>query len=53
MGRLLVISILQRDYPTVQALVLLIGTLTVIANFAADLVYALIDPRVRVTGEGA
>ncbi|MCD6084904.1 MAG: ABC transporter permease [Desulfurococcales archaeon] len=53
MGRLLIISILQRDYPTVQALVFLIGTLTVIANFAADLVYAFIDPRVRVTGEGA
>jgi len=52
MGRLLVTAILQRDYPTVQALVFLLGVLTVVANFVADMVYALIDPRVKVMGEG-
>ena len=41
-------SILDRDYPTVQALVLIFGLTVVVVNLVADVLYALIDPRVRV-----
>ncbi|AEC51589.1 dipeptide ABC transporter, dipeptide-binding protein [Pyrococcus sp. NA2] len=50
MGNLLVMAIFQRDYPVVQAIVLIIGVLTVIANFLADITYTIIDPRVRIMG---
>jgi len=51
MGRLLITAIFQRDYPVVQAIVLIIGTLTVIANFLADIVYRFVDPKIRIMGE--
>ncbi|PCR89523.1 ABC transporter permease [Natrinema ejinorense] len=47
MGRLLVRSILQRDYPVIQAGVLLIGVTIVLANLLVDVVYAVLDPRIR------
>ncbi|QCW04302.1 ABC transporter permease [Natrinema pallidum] len=47
MGRLLVRSILQRDYPVIQAGVLFIGVSIVLANLLVDIVYALLDPRIR------
>ncbi|MBZ6496062.1 ABC transporter permease [Natrinema longum] len=47
MGRLLVRSILQRDYPVIQAGVLLIGVTIVLANLLVDIVYAVLDPRIR------
>ena len=47
MGRLLVRSLLQRDYPLVQAIVLLIGVAIVLANLLVDVVYAILDPRIR------
>ncbi|MCD6189653.1 MAG: ABC transporter permease [Thermococcus sp.] len=50
MGSLLITAIFQRDYPVVQAIVLIIGTLTVIANFLADITYTIIDPRIRAMG---
>jgi peptide/nickel transport system permease protein len=48
LGSLLVQSILDRDYPTVQALVLIFGLTVVVVNLLADVLYALLDPRVRV-----
>lgn len=45
-GRLLVDSILQKDYLTVQALVLLITFIYTVINLIVDLVYPLIDPRI-------
>lgn len=45
-GRLLVDSILQKDYLTVQALVLLITIIYTSINLIVDLVYPLIDPRI-------
>jgi peptide/nickel transport system permease protein len=45
-GRLLVQSVLGRDYPTIQGLTLVFGILVIIINLAADLSYAVIDPRV-------
>jgi peptide/nickel transport system permease protein len=46
-GRLLVTSILARDYPVVQGSVLLIATSFIVINILVDLVYAFIDPRIR------
>jgi peptide/nickel transport system permease protein len=47
MGRLIVDSILYRDYPTVQALILLLAVTVLFANLLADLTYGVLDPRVR------
>ena len=47
MGRLLFESILSRDYPLVQGLVLLNVFIFVLINLAMDALYALLDPRVR------
>jgi peptide/nickel transport system permease protein len=47
-GSLLVSSILSRDYPVVQAAVLLIALVVVLANLLADVAVALLDPRIRV-----
>ena len=46
-GRLLISSILNRDFPVVQAIVLYVTAVVVIINFAVDLIYQLLDPRVR------
>ena len=47
MGRLMVDSIFQRDLLIVQGGVLLITTGFVLANFAVDILYAVLDPRIR------
>jgi len=47
MGRLALNAIGQRDYPVVQGIVLVIACLFVLANLAVDVLYALVDPRVR------
>lgn len=46
LGRLVVEAIQSRDYPVVQGAVLVIATATVLANLAADLAQAMLDPRV-------
>lgn len=46
-GRLLVDSILTRDYPVVQGAVLLIAISFIVVNIVVDLLYAVIDPRIR------
>lgn len=46
-GRLLFTSITQRDLMIVQGIVLLIGISIVMVNFAVDLLYAVLDPRIR------
>jgi peptide/nickel transport system permease protein len=48
-GSLMVQSILNRDFPVVQGVTLLFGVLVVLVNLATDLVYSLLDPRVRLT----
>ncbi len=45
-GRLLVQAILAKDYLTVQAVVLIIAVVYALANFAVDLLYPVLDPRV-------
>ena len=46
-GRLLFEGIAFRDFPVVQATVLLGGVMIVMVNLAVDLLYAVIDPRIR------
>lgn len=48
-GRLLVESIEKRDYPVTQACVLVVALSYVVVNLCTDLLYKLVDPRVRVT----
>jgi peptide/nickel transport system permease protein len=50
LGQLLVSSVLQRDYPVALWLSLLLTVAVVFANFAANIGYALADPRVRLAG---
>jgi peptide/nickel transport system permease protein len=47
MGRLIVDSIFQRDFPTVQAAVLILALSVLLANLLTDVLYAYIDPRIR------
>jgi peptide/nickel transport system permease protein len=46
-GTLTVLALDSRDYPLLQGIFLLIAVSVVMANFAADIVYGLLDPRVR------
>ncbi len=47
-GRLVVQSVLRRDYPVIQAAILLVATIYVVVNLAVDLLYVWVDPRIRV-----
>ncbi len=51
LGRSLLSAISTRDYPVVMAIVMLIAAGIVIISTVTDLIYAWVDPRVRVTGE--
>jgi peptide/nickel transport system permease protein len=48
LGKLAVEANLTYDLPTIIGLVLLLGTFVIIANIIVDVLYAVIDPRVRV-----
>jgi len=47
LGRLTVDAVLARDYPTVQAVILLFSVVYVFINLLVDLTYTLLDPRIR------
>ena len=47
LGRLTVDAVLARDYPTVQAVVLLFSLAYVLINLIVDLTYTVLDPRIR------
>lgn len=47
MGKLAVASIFFRDFPVVQAVVMILGFSVLLSNLITDVVYGLIDPRVR------
>ena len=47
LGRLLITSISNRDYPVVQAIVVYIASTVVVMNTLADIMYQKLDPRVR------
>ena len=46
-GRLIVDAIQTKDFPLVQGIVLIVATSYVLVNLIVDLVYALLDPRIR------
>ncbi len=48
-GQMLVDAILKRDFPLVQGGVLLVATVYVVVNLATDLLYAFLDPHIRLT----
>ncbi|MFN8062372.1 MAG: ABC transporter permease [Vicinamibacterales bacterium] len=48
-GRLIVDAVTVRDYPVVQGGVLFVAVLFIVVNAAADVLYAVADPRVRTT----
>ena len=48
LGSELVSAIGSRDYPTIQALTLIFGVAVVAINLFTDMLYAVLDPRVRL-----
>lgn len=50
MGRFFVTAVTNRDYPLVLGVTLVYAVLVVLANLAVDLLYAWLDPRIRVSG---
>ncbi len=49
MGRMIVEAVLNRDFPMIQGAVLVVATVFVLTNLMVDLVYGIIDPRLRAT----
>jgi len=47
MGRILIEGVFHRDYPLIQAEIVIIGVVIVAINLAVDLLYGLLDPRIR------
>ncbi len=47
LGLLTYESVYRQDYPVLQGLLLLVAAVTIISNFFADLIYGLLDPRIR------
>ncbi|MBM7786854.1 ABC transporter permease [Tenggerimyces flavus] len=52
-GKLTIDSVFQRDYPVIQAVVLVTATAYIVINLLVDLLYSVIDPRIRVRGREA
>lgn len=48
LGRMLLLSISNRDYPVVLAIVMMIAAIVLFVNFLADVVYQFVDPRIRL-----
>ena len=46
-GRMLVTSIANRDYPVVQSIIAIVAFIVIIVNFLVDILYQIIDPRTR------
>ena len=51
LGRWLLLSVQARDFRAVQGGVMLVALVFVVVNLVVDLLYAVIDPRIRLTGE--
>jgi len=47
MGRVLFTAIIQHDYPVVLGIFMLVGTVVVLTNLTVDLLYLIVDPRIR------
>jgi len=49
-GKMTVDAVFQRDYPVIQAVVLVTAAGYIVVNFVVDLLYSVLDPRIRVSG---
>jgi len=47
MGRLMYDAVLRRDYPLLESSFLLAAVVVIFANFLSDILYLMIDPRVK------
>ena len=47
LGRLMVDGIFSRDYPVVQGSMLVLGASVLLGNLIADILYAVVDPRIK------
>jgi peptide/nickel transport system permease protein len=47
LGRLTIDAIARRDYPVIQGIVLLFSLVYVLVNLVVDVIYSLLDPRIR------
>ena len=47
MGNLMLTAVKQRDYPTIQGVILFIGSLVMLVNVLVDLSYGWLNPRIR------
>ncbi len=47
MGRLLITSIFHRDFPMIQAIIVLIAVIVLVLNLLLDLTYAWLNPKIR------
>ena len=52
-GKMTIDAVFQRDYPVIQAVVLITATAYIVINFVVDLLYSIVDPRIRVAGEAS
>lgn len=52
-GKMTIDAVFQRDYAVIQAVVLVTASAYIVLNFVVDLLYSVIDPRVRVAGEAS
>ncbi|MER5394688.1 ABC transporter permease, partial [Saccharopolyspora sp. NPDC002686] len=52
-GKLMVDAVFTRDYPVVQAAVLVSAVGYIVVNLLVDLLYSVVDPRIRVRGGAA
>ncbi|MGH7276546.1 MAG: ABC transporter permease [Candidatus Rokuibacteriota bacterium] len=48
MGQLMVQAVFERDYPVIMGNLVVVSTLTLVANLVADVTYGFVDPRIRV-----
>lgn len=51
-GSLLFTAISQNDYPVIQAVTLIITVAVLVANFCVEIVYGIVDPRIRAASAG-
>jgi len=50
MGQLMVQAVFARDYPLIMGNLVIVASLTLVANLVADIAYAIVDPRIRFAG---
>jgi peptide/nickel transport system permease protein len=52
-GKLIIDAVTTRDYPVIQAVALLSAVAYIVVNFAVDVIYTVLNPRVRLESEGS